>query len=50
MALRELCRDDAYERYLEHHAAEHAGSTPLTAREFYLSEQKRKWSGVSRCC
>jgi uncharacterized short protein YbdD (DUF466 family) len=49
-ALRRLFRDDAYERYLAHHAAEHAETTPLTAREFYLREQQRKWSGVTRCC
>ena len=49
-ALRQLSRDDAYERYLAHHAAEHADSAPLTPREFYLREQHRKWAGVTRCC
>jgi uncharacterized short protein YbdD (DUF466 family) len=48
--LRQLSQDDAYERYVAHHAAQHAGSEPLSAREFYLREQQRKWSGVSRCC
>jgi uncharacterized short protein YbdD (DUF466 family) len=48
--LRRLSRDDAYERYLAHHAAEHAAIAPLSAREFYLREQQRKWSGISRCC
>ena len=49
-ALRQLSQDDAYERYLAHHSAEHPGTAPLTAREFYLREQHRKWSGVTRCC
>jgi uncharacterized short protein YbdD (DUF466 family) len=49
-ALRELSHDDAYERYLAHHAAEHADTTPLTPREFYIREQQRKWAGVARCC
>lgn len=48
--VRALSRDDAYFEYLRHHAAAHAGTPPLSAREFYLREQERKWSGVSRCC
>lgn len=49
--LRALCRDDAYERYLRHHASAHSVATPpLNRREFYLREQQRKWSGISRCC
>ena len=50
--LRTLASDDAYERYLAHHAQAHAdaGAQPLSRREFYLGEQQRKWTGVSRCC
>ena len=48
--IRALSRDDAYSVYLEHHAATHPDTPPLSAREFYLREQERKWSGVSRCC
>jgi uncharacterized short protein YbdD (DUF466 family) len=48
--LRTLASDDAYERYLAHHRHAHAGATPLSRREFYLGEQQRKWTGVSRCC
>lgn len=48
--LRQLANDDAYERYVQHHAAAHPGAEPLDRRAFYLREQQRKWSGVSRCC
>jgi uncharacterized short protein YbdD (DUF466 family) len=48
--LRALATDDAYERYLEHHRQAHEGVAPLSRREFYLGEQQRKWTGVSRCC
>jgi len=48
--IRSLATDDAYERYLAHHSTAHAGTSPLSRRDFYLSEQQRKWTGVSRCC
>jgi uncharacterized short protein YbdD (DUF466 family) len=48
--LRAISRESAYEQYLQHHAAQHGESTPLSRREFYLREQQRKWSGISRCC
>jgi uncharacterized short protein YbdD (DUF466 family) len=48
--LRTLASDDAYERYLDHHRQAHAGMAPLSPREFYLGEQQRKWTGISRCC
>ena len=48
--IRELSCDDAYERYLQHHAERHPDREPLDRRAFYLSEQHRKWSGVQRCC
>lgn len=48
--VRALTKDDAYERYLAHHRAAHPDAAPLCRREFYLREQYRKWSGISRCC
>ena len=47
--LRALSGDDAYERYLTHHARAHAGPA-LSRRDFYREREERKWSGVSRCC
>ena len=49
-ALRRTVGDDAYERYLEHHAAHHAGVPALGRRAYYLDRQRRKWEGVERCC
>jgi uncharacterized short protein YbdD (DUF466 family) len=48
--VRSLTRDDAYECYLVHHRRAHADRPALDRRAFYLREQQRKWSGVSRCC
>jgi uncharacterized short protein YbdD (DUF466 family) len=48
--IRTLATDDAYDRYLAHHAQAHADSRPLDRRSFYLREQHKKWSGVQRCC
>ena len=48
--LRELSGDDAYERYRSHRLACHADEVPLSRRAFYEESQRRKWSGVSRCC
>jgi uncharacterized short protein YbdD (DUF466 family) len=48
--LRTLASDDAYERYRAHHEQAHGGEQLLSRREFYLGEQQRKWTGVSRCC
>jgi uncharacterized short protein YbdD (DUF466 family) len=48
--VRELAGDDAYERYLRHHADAHAGAPPLDPRAFWLERQRQKWSGVQRCC
>lgn len=48
--IRLLATDDAYDRYLAHHAQAHDDSPPLDRRSFYLREQDRKWSGVQRCC
>jgi uncharacterized short protein YbdD (DUF466 family) len=51
-ALREVSGDDAYERYLAHWSERHAasGGAPLDRAAFFAEEQRRKWSGVSRCC
>ena len=48
--LRTLSGDDAYERYRAHHEQAHPGAAALTRRAFYEDAQRRKWSGVSRCC
>jgi uncharacterized short protein YbdD (DUF466 family) len=50
-ALRTLSGDDAYERYLAHWRAHHAGeSGPLDRKAFFRAEQERKWNGIKRCC
>lgn len=48
--LRQLSGDDAFERYLAHHAQAHNDEIPLNRREFFKQEQERKWNGVRRCC
>jgi uncharacterized short protein YbdD (DUF466 family) len=49
--IRELATDDAYEKYLEHHAKAHTdGSPPMSRRDFYIQQQQSKWTGVKRCC
>jgi len=48
--VRALATDDAYERYLAHHTQVHGSAPPIPRREFYLRQQHKKWSGVSRCC
>ena len=48
--IRRATGDDAYERYLEHHALAHPGRPAMTRAAFYNERQRRKWSGVSRCC
>lgn len=47
--LRAASGDDAYERYLTHHARAHQ-EPPLTRRAFYEERERAKWSGISRCC
>ena len=49
-AIRRLSGDDAYERYLVHHAACHPGSAPLSPREYFVRLQLQKWNGIKRCC
>jgi uncharacterized short protein YbdD (DUF466 family) len=48
--LRAVSGDDAYERYVAHHAVEHAGEELMTRKDFFTDRQCRKWTGVSRCC
>jgi uncharacterized short protein YbdD (DUF466 family) len=48
--IRELATDDAYENYLARHRATHPDAPALGRRDFYMSEQRRKWSGIQRCC
>ena len=48
--LREVTGDDAYERYLAHHAQVHPGEPPLSRDQYFRDRQDRKWSKISRCC
>lgn len=48
--IRRLSGDDAYERYLRHHAVAHPREPALGRKEFFRREQERKWNGVRRCC
>jgi uncharacterized short protein YbdD (DUF466 family) len=52
--IRELSGDDAYERYLQHHAEHHAvdqdAEPPLTREAFFKQWQDSKWKGIKRCC
>lgn len=48
--IRTLATDDAYDKYLAHHAESHADCQPMSRRAFYLNQQQCKWTGVSRCC
>lgn len=48
--IRSLATDDAYDKYLAHHAEAHAGAAPMTRRAFYIKQQQSKWTGVTRCC
>lgn len=48
--IRSLATDDAYDKYLAHHARAHTGSVAMSRRAFYLKQQQCKWTGVSRCC
>jgi uncharacterized short protein YbdD (DUF466 family) len=48
--LRTVSGDDAYERYLAHHSAAHSGEALMSRKDYFTEMQRRKWSGVSRCC
>ncbi len=49
-AIRELSGDDAYERYIAQHATRFPDTTPLVRKDFFLYQQRQKWSGIQRCC
>ncbi|MFZ2542153.1 MAG: YbdD/YjiX family protein [Gallionella sp.] len=49
-SIRQLSGDDGYERYLEHHAAAHPGTLPLSRSAWFSHRQQQKWSGINRCC
>jgi uncharacterized short protein YbdD (DUF466 family) len=48
--IRRLSGDDAYERYLAHHAACHAANAPLSRQEYFRRSEEQKWGGIRRCC
>ena len=48
--VREWCGDRSYERYLRSTATRTACSEPLTAKEFYVDQLKRRYSRLNRCC
>ena len=48
--LRTVSGDDAYERYLTHHASAHPDQPLLSRKAFFQERQRQKWSGVTRCC
>jgi uncharacterized short protein YbdD (DUF466 family) len=48
--IRTASGDDAYERYLAHHALHHAGAPQMSRRAYYDEYQRQKWSGINRCC
>lgn len=49
-AIEALTGEDAYERYLAHHAHRHPGIVPLSRAAFWRAEPERRWSNVNRCC
>jgi len=48
--VRRLSGDDAYERYLQHHAEHHQADAPLSKEAFFKQWQDEKWNGIKRCC
>ncbi len=48
--IRRLSGDDAYERYLKHHAKHHVEEPPLSREAFFKEWQDGKWKGINRCC
>ena len=48
--VRAVSGDDAFERYLAHHAVHHALEPALSRKDFFTDRQRQKWTGVSRCC
>jgi uncharacterized short protein YbdD (DUF466 family) len=41
-----------YEKYLEHHRANHPDQEPLSEKDFYVQRLKERYesSGATRCC
>jgi uncharacterized short protein YbdD (DUF466 family) len=48
--VRAVSGDDAYERYISHHAAKHPEVPLMTRKQYFAERQRQKWSGVTRCC
>ncbi len=52
--IRQLSGDDAYERYLKHHAVFHENSLDvkpaLSRKAFFKLWQESQWKGINRCC
>ena len=48
--LRQASGDDAYERYLEHIACEHPGTSPMNRAQYFRFRQEQKWNRITRCC
>ncbi|HEY6927199.1 MAG TPA: YbdD/YjiX family protein [Steroidobacteraceae bacterium] len=48
--IRAVSGDDAYERYLAHHATSHPEQQPMSRKDFFIQRQERKWTGTTRCC
>jgi uncharacterized short protein YbdD (DUF466 family) len=49
-AVRCLSGDDAYERYLAHHAEHHPKDAVQSKEAFFKEWQDSKWKGIKRCC
>jgi len=48
--LRALSTDDAYEAYLAHQRTVHPQASVLDRHDFFILQQRRKWTGIKRCC
>ena len=49
--VRQIVGAPDYQRYLDHHAASHPGTPPLTPREHYAEFVTRRFGGgATRCC
>ena len=48
--IRRISGDDGYERYLKHHAANHADKPAMSRHAWFKQQQQQKWSGMKRCC
>lgn len=49
-SLRTLIGDDAYERYIQHHACIHPGRVPLSCKSYFRKAQQDRWDKINRCC